>query len=183
MTNAKTGHKGFFKKQNDFRILNGIVFIDISTKAHPSAECMIDEVDLPLIIDGKGRWYASSFGIKQMPSIYALRKSTSIKMHRIIMNAKKGEIVDHINRNSLDNRRSNLRIATHIENCRNARLKSDNKSGIRGVHWAKHAKSWVAQIRINGKTKHLGCFLTIEEAAAARKEQEKLYNFHPDETL
>lgn len=55
---------------------------------------------------------------------------------------------------------------------RMVKLRSDNKSGITGVHW--HGKKWESQIRVNGKCIHLGLFANLDEAAAARKGAEKV---------
>lgn len=74
--------------------------------------------------------------------------------------------VDHINRNPSDNRWENLRLATHSQNMSNTH-RSDNTSGIPGVTWFKSRKKWRVQLRVNGKTKHVGYFSTKIEACAA----------------
>lgn len=94
----------------------------------------------------------------------------TITMHRYIMNIPKGKDVDHINGNGLDNRRSNLRLATRSENIRNSFKQSNNTSGFKGVTWHKHIKKWQAQGYINYKHKFLGYFKTKEEAALAYNE-------------
>jgi hypothetical protein len=66
--------------------------------------------------------------------------------------------LDHINNNRSDNRIENLRIATHSENTRNAVLRKDNTSGVKGVNWNKRDMRWTASIRVNGKRKALGNF-------------------------
>jgi len=89
-----------------------------------------------------------------------------VRMHRIIAGANhKDEIVDHINGNTLDNRRSNLRICSNAENGRNRGKNSNNSSGFKGV-FLKRDK-WAAQIKHNGKSIHLGTFKTPEEAHLA----------------
>ena len=79
----------------------------------------------------------------------------------------KGQI-DHINRNSLDNRIANLRDVSQSENQHNRPEQANNTSGVKGVHWHKQKMRWQAAIRINGKLIHLGLFGTKEEAAYAR---------------
>ncbi len=75
--------------------------------------------------------------------------------------------IDHINCNPADNRIANLRAATRSQNECNKRLKSNNRSGYKGVSWyARHSK-WQASIRINGKSRGLGFYATREEAHAA----------------
>ena len=96
-------------------------------------------------------------------------------MHRLIMKAKKGEIVDHINGNGLDNRKENLRIVTKRENSINSKIQSNNTSGVKGVALDKSRGKWIVQIMIDKKSKNLGRFDTFEEAVKVRKDAEKLY--------
>jgi len=89
--------------------------------------------------------------------------------HRIIMNAQRGQIIDHINRNRLDNRKSNLRFCTAAQNTRNRSINRDNISGYKGVSWNEKSSSWRASIRVNSKNTHLGLYATPKEAAEAYK--------------
>lgn len=91
----------------------------------------------------------------------------AILLHRVICNPPLGFGVDHINGNGLDNRRSNLRVASQAQNCRNTRLRARNTSGYKGVFWDKFTSRWMAAIGCNGKFHNLGRFKTREEAAAA----------------
>lgn len=91
----------------------------------------------------------------------------SIRMHREIMKAKRGEQVDHINRNTLDNRKENLRFCTGGQNCANKGIVSTNTSGFKGVAWKKSTKKWMAYAKIHGKRKHIGYYDTALEAAVA----------------
>jgi len=75
--------------------------------------------------------------------------------------------IDHINGDQSDNRVSNLRASTQRENVKNSCRQSNNKSGYKGVHWAKSNRKWVAQIRSDRVFHWLGGFDTPEEAAAA----------------
>ena len=92
-------------------------------------------------------------------------------MHRVILERmigrklKKGEVVDHINHDSLDNRRSNLRVATVQQNAQNMRVRSDNTSGYKGVY--KSNEKYIAQIWIDGSHNYLGYFDTPELAHKA----------------
>lgn len=91
--------------------------------------------------------------------------------HRVIWLMVYGTVpdeIDHINGDTADNRLENLRPCTHAENSRNTRLRSDNTSGIKGVTLAKKAGDpWLAKIRADGRTVHLGYHATKEQAAAA----------------
>lgn len=102
-------------------------------------------------------------------------KRVVVRMHRIVTDAQPGQIVDHINRDKLDNRRCNLRFATRAMNVRNCKIHSHNKSGVHGVHWSKQIKRWVVQIRVDGKTRHVGTFTQLEDAASARRRAEATY--------
>lgn len=78
--------------------------------------------------------------------------------------------VDHINTDGTDNRLANLRLATTRQNGCNRGLRSDNKSGFKGITWAERSQKWLVHIGHNGKILHLGLFATIEEAKAVRDE-------------
>jgi hypothetical protein len=101
-------------------------------------------------------------------------------MHRIIMNAKKGEIVDHKNGDGLDNRKFNLRKCTRSENGCNRGKDKDNSSGYKGVQYItnkqKRVKRWVATITKNKRNICVGYFHTKEEAALAWNEAAKKYH-------
>jgi hypothetical protein len=83
-------------------------------------------------------------------------------------------MVDHKNRNTLDCRRSNLRLATNEQNHANIKLPENNTSGVKGVYIKLDGK-YQARIRVNKKLITLGTFDTIEEAAAARREAAQKY--------
>ena len=100
----------------------------------------------------------------------------NVKVHTLawaLMTGKWPEgTIDHINRDGLDNRWSNLREANSGQ--QQANRKGWSKSGVRGVNWDRG--KWVAYVRSNGKTKNLGRFDTIEAAAAVvEKERKKLW--------
>jgi hypothetical protein len=88
------------------------------------------------------------------------REIKLISMHREIMNAPAGMLVDHRNRNSLDNRRANLRLATPSQNSYNRQKINSKKtsSKYRGVTYNKRDNKWTSRIKVNGKTLWLGYF-------------------------
>lgn len=88
--------------------------------------------------------------------------------------------IDHINGVRTDNRLANLRDVTVTENNRNCALRKTNRSGVTGVHFNRFCGKWTAQIRIDGKARHLGLFDSLQDAASARKSAEALIGFHPN---
>lgn len=92
------------------------------------------------------------------------------RMHCDLIDVPAGLVPDHINGNALDNRRSNLRIATRSENQRNQRKRTRKTSSrFKGVHWNSDMKKWGATIKpfTGSCTLHLGCFTDEIEAAEA----------------
>ena len=100
-------------------------------------------------------------------------KNYSLRMHRIIMSRMLGrdllrtEIVDHKNRNGLDNRRENLRLTNRTGNARNVGLRKDSTSGYKGVSWCGREERWVVNIAVNSKGIYVGRFTNIHAAAHA----------------
>lgn len=88
--------------------------------------------------------------------------------------------VDHINGNRTDNRWTNLRQATSLEQSRNCALSKNNTSGIKGVCWDKRKQKWYARITINRRDHFVGYFDDLNEAAKARKQAEQSFGFHPN---
>jgi len=101
-----------------------------------------------------------------------------IYAHRIVMGVGDYEMnkqIDHINGNTLDNRRQNLRIVTSRQNGLNSAIRKDNTSGVTGVSWDKKRQKWIARVFDNGKEISLGYFDKFENAVIARKNGEKKY--------
>lgn len=123
----------------------------------------IDVADLEFIMKLKWRLRLDS----TINSIYAVASGKNgIKMHRYIMNAPTGMVVDHKNGDGLDNRRSNLRICTQGKNSLNRRKNKNGKqSQYKGV-WI-NGNKWAATLRVSGKNHYIGKFLTERDAALA----------------
>ncbi len=96
----------------------------------------------------------------------------NIRMHRIIMGDPKGKDVDHINHNTVDNRKANLRIVDHYQNVTYSKMRVDNTTGKKGVYWDKNRNKWMALITYDKRSYHLGRFDTFEEAVSAREKAE-----------
>lgn len=142
--------------------------IDISTPSHPNKFCFIDDDDAHLVTPFK--WTYSSTG-------YARRicAGKNVSMHRVIMGSPKDLCVDHINGNTLDNRKSNLRTCTKMENCRNQKTKGSS-SKYKGVSVQSSRGKWQVKIRSMHKTIFVGRFDDEREAALAYDKAAILYH-------
>ena len=105
---------------------------------------------------------------------YVMSRSNgkAIKLHRLITNAQKGQFVDHIDGNPLNNTVSNLRLCRKQQNEFNTKIRSDNKSGYKGVCLTRNGK-YRAYISLNGTQYNLGVFSTKEDAARAYNSKAK----------
>lgn len=93
------------------------------------------------------------------------------------MDSPNDMVVDHINGNTHDNRKENLRACTRQENSMNQGMRSDNTSGYKGVLWYHYngVDKWQASIQVNKKKISLGYYEKLEEAIEARKNAEERY--------
>jgi hypothetical protein len=93
------------------------------------------------------------------------------------MGCEKGDgvIIDHIDRNRIDCRKSNLRTVNNSQNTMNSCIRSDNISGVRGVYWNDRRNKWVARITANKQDIYLGNYDKFEDAEIARKIGEEKY--------
>jgi len=129
---------------------------------------LVDDEDYEELI--KYNWHA----YRHRNTYYAIRNvelypgaRTTVKMHRQIMRALPGEIIDHKNGNGLDCCRNNLRIASSSQNSANKRIKAGSKSQYKGVSWHKQHGKWYACICRNYKQIFIGLFKDELEAAKA----------------
>ena len=138
----------------------------ITSKKYGSHEVLIDDADYDRVKD-------YTWGISKSRNImYIKTNRNTLALHRLIMNCPDDKQVDHINHNTLDNRKENLRVCTHVENNRNKPKRSKLTSSIyKGVHkeviitkngsYTKFRPS----IKYGGKVIHLGLFDSEIEAA------------------
>lgn len=124
---------------------------------------LVDDEDFERI--NQFKWCAA----KNCNAYYAVRNTYNPKiriiMHRVILNAKKGDEIDHRNGNGLDNRKDNLRFCTPSQNHQNRRLMKGGTSKYKGVDWFKREKKWRSKIVVNKKAIYLGLFDSEIEAA------------------
>lgn len=106
-------------------------------------------------------------GLRLSPHSKGYVRCGSQYLHRIIMSAQPGQLVDHINGDKRDNRRRNLRLCSHAENLWNAGAKKHSKTGLKGVYRCSTTGRWRAEIRANGRCIKIGRFKTPEAASSA----------------
>lgn len=124
---------------------------------------LVDNEDFDYL--NKFRWCAHKRG----RAFYAESTINGVRviMHNVIMNPPKGMLIDHIFHNGLDNRKSQLRLATKSQNNANRTSRKNSSSKYLGVAFEKDRNKWTARIRKNGQGYRLGSFLKETDAALA----------------
>lgn len=125
---------------------------------------LVDDEDFEFL--SKWKWCTSG-GYASKSVRLSNGSKSNIRMHRLIMLPRRGEEVDHVDRDRLDNRRSKLRVCTSSENKCNAPARISNTSGFKGVGWHIASLKWRAVIQVEGEHRHIGLFKSKEDAARA----------------
>ena len=132
--------------------------------------------DRLMIISPEDQAFILGLGNLSTVSGYARKKNylgqrdKEVLVHRLILEQKIGrpllqtELCDHLDGNPQNNTRQNLRVATKEQNAYNSKIRKNNTSGFRNVHWCERDKNWSTYINVNKKRKYLGIFSTPEEA-------------------
>lgn len=138
---------------------------------------LVDDEDFEWL--NQWKWYCEP----HRQTFYAVRrirlsgnKRKTIRMHRLILDAPEGVLVDHKHGNGLDNRRFEIRLATHSENGFNRGKTVNNSSGLKGAYWQKQINRWYSRITVNKKNIYLGTFSTAREASEAYKQAALKYH-------
>jgi len=157
---------GCFKKYNATKPFNQYEFAEelncIKVYDNHGRCFLIDEIDLPLVSqyrwaqNGKGQWY---------------NKNKTL-LYRLLLNPSSHMVVDHINGDNNDNRRSNLRIVTKAQNNINISTRKESTSGVKGISLAR--SKWYAYINYQNKRYNLGYYDSIEEATYIRYVAEQI---------
>lgn len=158
------------------RIVGDIAYIPL-TKGY---EAIIDAADVHLVEEENWSALVSVRADGEVRTVYAQhriggrKRQTTIYLHRRIFGDLGAKHVDHIDGDGLNNRRSNLRLATHEQNMANRGSTVRNKSGFKGVFWNKRSKKWAAVIGANRNKHRLGMFgcATAASIAYARASRE-----------
>lgn len=160
----KETEKKYFRKYNNYDLTNEY---GIGYTSNTNKEFYFDLEDYNKIKEKCWSEDPSGYIYTHFP------RDKTIWLHRFIMSPDDNLIVDHINHNRADNRRSNLRICSYSQNAMNKCIQKNNKSGYTGVLWIEKVHKWRAQIRKDGKNIYLGSYEKIEDAIKARREAEE----------
>jgi hypothetical protein len=136
---------------------------------------VIDADDMELL--GKHSWYAHY--IKGSCYAQTSTRGRAVSMSRLIMNEPVGMEVDHVNHDTRDNRKENLRICSHRQNMMNQAKQKGRSSQFKGVSWNKGRKLWKAYIWGDNRQELLGYFVREEDAASVydKKAQELFWTY------
>lgn len=172
--------KRHFIQGGDILTRNKVTMFDTYGVLHlGNNEFLFDKEDLPLIQSRD--WYRDKDGYLVSCYYYAGHRVFA-RFHRIVVGAKPNQLVDHINRNRADNRKSNLRYCDYSKNGINRFISTSNTSGITGVYYDKGRRKWVASITFNGRKMYLGRFSENDAVRARVSKERELFNeFSPQE--
>lgn len=163
--------------RNTYETLGDVTIIHLQNRHGIALQTLIDTEDLQKVMSFPNSWYAQQPDTNHY--VCGNRQGSLVKLHRYIMSAPKGLMVDHINGNTLDNRKNNLRIVTSSENQQNRRgAQRNSKSGVRGVCWHKQRGKWTTRIRINGQRIYLGLYDSLSDAEKAVIDARQKYMTH-----
>jgi hypothetical protein len=137
--------------------------VEVHLRGARGGVALIDDSDAEMVLPIK--WFC----LQSRKNFYACQQAYAgnyRRMHRLIMQAPVGMLVDHINRNTLDNRRCNLRLCTHSENTAHSLVKIA-ASGYRGVRWVASEQRYIVRLKKDGRHYWGGSFVDVVEAARA----------------
>lgn len=154
--------------QNDYEFVDNQYVVGYTNNTHKQFIFDIDDYEKVK----KYHWYEESNGYIRSSG---KKKEDRFHIHRLIMGFPEGMNIDHINHNTFDNRKSNLRVVTASQNAMNRIKSSNNTSGISGVVWVKNRNKWKSQIKLNDQLIFLGEYDKFEDAEKARKQAEEKY--------
>jgi hypothetical protein len=160
--------------KNSYEVRGDVTVIRLNRKGKPYVTTEIDTADLPKLLALSVTWWAQwdpktqSFYVRT--KVQSGSKRVLVQLHRFLTDAPDGPEVDHFNHDTLDNRRSNLRVATLSENRLNCSgPRKTSKSGELGVCRSSDGRRWRAYIHRDKRQVFLGSFSDRAEAVAAAR--------------
>ena len=176
------------KKGNNYIIdeTNNIAKLELTRRDGTVLWTTIDLEDLQRVLDFPYTWSAKyDPDLEQYYVEATVHKKLieqgypkAMKLHKFVMDAKDDEVVDHINHDTLDNTKENLRCIPWKNNSTNRKSRnSNNKSGYRNVSWSKNENKWLVQLQINKKNTVLGKFVyeDLDKAGQFAEEMRQKY--------
>ncbi len=132
--------------------------------------CLVDDADFALV--SRWKWFADSQGYAARTEYLGggrrnRKRYRTVRMHRVLLNVPPGLYVDHINGNTADNRRINLRPATKQQNGINHRKRQGCSSRFKGVQWRADRRRWLVKVQVARKQVLIGHFRSERAAAMA----------------
>jgi hypothetical protein len=170
--------KGTVAMTNDYYIEDDIVYILLQERNGNRIVTKIDLEDLEKVSSFEGVWYfrkdvTHSYVIGS-PKIINKVRPPQVRLHRFITHAVgRQSVVDHLNHDTLDNRKSNLEVTTVSRNAQNLLgAHKDSKTGVRNVHFNRHG-NYEVRIGLNNKVINFGTYKDIETATKVAEEARK----------
>ncbi len=158
--------------KNEHEVRGAVTALIIRRRDGTTMEALIDSDQIEKV--GRYRWgvmrgkHGAFYVIANLPHKDGC--GGQILLHRLVMDAATGALVDHIDHNPLNNTRANLRLASNGQNMQNlTRATKRSASGVLNVYWYKAYQKWEAGITVNHKRVKLGYFKDIRDAEAAVK--------------
>lgn len=141
-------------KPRPIRIEGDVAYVPLTR----GCEAIIDAMDVPLVAGRNwlARWDGWNFYAARSQLVGG--KCKAVYLHSVIFGESAAPAIDHIDGNSLNNRRGNLRAATLLQNAHNAKVQIASTSGLKGVAWCGREGRWQVRIRVGGKQRFLGYF-------------------------
>lgn len=151
--------------------------VEVPLRARDGSVCaltLVDAEDADIALAASWRLSTDGYAVRAVRVDGARRW---LLLHRVLFGLDRGDAcqLDHANRNRLDNRRANLRLATQAQNCQNITPRRGTSSCFRGVSWAKRERMWRAYLNVNRRQHGLGYFALEEDAAQAAADARALY--------
>jgi len=158
--------------KNRYEVRGDVVVIFLDRKDGSTLETLIDLEDLPKVQAFKNKWSAVKDPTTGNFYVQGRLDGKKVRLHRYLMDAPPDKQVDHIDSDTLNNRRkSNLRLVTNAQNAQNKKgARADNKSGRLGVSYHSRLKKYQARVMVDGVSHYLGTFSDPDIAERVVKE-------------